>query len=247
MNERSSHIAVLDQTIGIGNPALLREPDRGWNPRIGYTNHQVRIHSGLTGQCAPDALAIAVERFTEKSAVGTSEINHLEHAEAVRFFTPAFPPQLRRSEFELHELTRLNIIDVLRTDDFQTAGFTADHPLTSLLLTKKPENQRTDAMAIADREQALRRPDHKAEGSLAEIQGGLNSRFPTEAAIHSLLNGEGNQFGIGGGGEFHLAVVHGPTQIGGIDQVAVVGKREGTKPGHQDDGLGIADLAAAGC
>ena len=101
-------------------------------------------------------------------------------------------------------------------------------------------------MAVPQGKQSFRRADQQAEGTAAAAGGGADGLVPPHAAIHGLLQGKGDQFRIGGGGEFIRQMLQGPPQLGGVHQVAVVSQGKGPEPGHQHHGLGVADLAAAG-
>ena len=152
LNKRPPHIAVLDQTIRVGNSTLLGKPDSSWNPRVGNADHQISIDGRLTGKGASNPLPVGVQRFAEKTTVRSSKINHLEDAKTIRLFAPALAQQIWRPQLELHQLTGLNVIDILRANDFKTAGFTAHHPLACRLIAKEAKDERTDSMTITDGE-----------------------------------------------------------------------------------------------
>ena len=147
---------------------------------------------------------------------------------------------------EVDQFTGLHIVAVAGTDDVEATGFTAHHPLGLLGFPDQTEHQGADAVAIPQGEQTLRSADHQTEGPATAGGGAANGGIPTLAAIHRLLEGKGDQFRIGGGGELAGEMAERLPQLGRVHQIAVVGQGEGTEAGHQHHGLGIADLAAAG-
>ena len=74
------------------------------------------------------------------------------------------------SSTKLNQFTGLNIIDIAGSDDLKPTGFTAHNPVPGIRLAEMTEHKRTNAVPIADREQALRGADHEAESSLTKLQ-----------------------------------------------------------------------------
>ena len=147
----------------------------------------------------------------------------------------------------MDQFAGLHVVDEAGADDVEAAGLAAGHPLALLRFPQQSEHQGTDAMAVAQGEKAVGGADHQAEGPAAAGRPAARiAAFQPRPGIHLLLQGESDQFGIGGGGEFTGQVIQGGTQLRGIDQIAVVGQGERAQAGHQQHGLGIADLAAAG-
>ena len=247
LNEGTTDVTVLDQTIGIGQSCGLGVTDRSGDARIWNTDHQISLHRRFPGKDLTDALAIAVQRFTEKPTVRPGEINHLEHAHARGGLNPALPLRGGVPGQEGDDLTGLNVINEGGPDDVEPTGFTAEHPLTTGLLTERAEHQGPDAVSVAQAVERSRSADHQTEGALTERHRRGDRSLPVEPTIHSLLNGKSNQLGIRGGREFHLSVINAFAQLGSVDQIAVVGQRKGSEARHQNHWLGIADPAAASC
>ena len=71
--------------------------------------------------------------------------------------------------------------------------------------------------------------NHQAKSPFTEARRHHNRGLPIEAAINGLLQGKGDQFRIGSGGEFHSGTGgqgrgrNRSVQLGRIDQVAVMG------------------------
>ena len=148
----------------------------------------------------------------------------------------------------MDDLAGLDVAVVAGADDVEPAGLAAHHPLGLLERTHVAEHQRPDAVTIPQGEQAFGGTDHQAEGTAAAASRLADGRIPALAIVHRLLDGEGDQLGIGGGGELRLRGIGGDglAELAGIHQVAVVSEGEGTEAGVEHHGLGVAGLAAAG-
>ena len=102
-------------------------------------------------------------------------------------------------------------------------------------------------MAITQAIERIRRSDHEAEGPLA-LTGCRFDRFiPIETGLHLGLHSKRNQLAIGGAGGLTTLLLQLIAQLHGIDQIAVVGQGKGTQPGHQHQGLGVANPGTSGC
>ena len=248
LNEGAAHVAVFDQTIAEGDAAVLRIANRRRDAGIRHADHNIGLYRRFAGEHFADTHAIAVERFAEETAIGPGEIDHLEHTQLGGFSDPAATAGLRVAEAELHQLAGLHVAVEAGADDVEPAGFAAHHPLSIAALAHVAKHQRPDAVPIAQGIETFRCADHQAERTAAAAGSLTNGGFPIEALIHRMLDREGDQLRVGGGGELHLGDIGSDrfTQFAGIHQIAVVGKGERAQPCVQQHRLGIAGLAATG-
>ena len=246
LDEGATHIAVLDQAIAEGDAAPLGIADRRRDAGIGHTDHNVGRDGGLAGQYLADAHPVAVQGLAEEATVRASEVDHLEHAEPGRLLNPAAALGRGIPGSEMDDLAGLHVVVKAGTDDVQAAGLTAHHPLGLGHLAQVAEHQGPDAVAIAQGKQALGGADHQAEGTTAAAGGLTDRAIPAEAPVNRLLHGEGDQLGIGGGGELAGQMGELLAQFSGIHQIAVVGQGHRPQPGVKQHRLGVAHPAAAG-
>ena len=247
LDKGAAHIAVFDQSIRKGNATELGITNGSWNPGIGNPNHDVGINGGFTGKGFANSDPIAVERFTKEPAIGAREIDHFEHTQLVGLQAPLAAAGGGITLAEMDNLTGFDVVVKAGANDVEATGFTAHHPLGLIQLTNVAKHQRPDAMAIAQGKQARRGANHQAEGAPTTSCRLANCLVPIQTAIDGALNSKGNQFGIGGGGEFTGDICQLVAQFAGVHQIAVVGQSKGARTGHQNDRLGIANLAAARC
>ena len=80
LNERTPDVAVLDQTLAVGQPGGARKPDRGRRRRVRHRHDEVGRDGILTRQLFAHALSRGVHQLAVHEAVGPSEVDVLERA-----------------------------------------------------------------------------------------------------------------------------------------------------------------------
>ena len=171
----------------------MRVANRGRDPGVGHTDHDVGFDRGFAGQHLPNTHAVAVEGFAEETAVGPREIDHFEDAELGRLFRPTAAHRLRLTQPEVDDFARLDVPIEARANDVEAAGLAAHHPAGFTELTHVAKDQGANAMAIPQGKQPFRGADHQAEGSAAAAGCRANGAVPITAGIHGLLNRKGDQ------------------------------------------------------
>ena len=81
-DERATDVAVLDQSVAVGNSAGACIALCCGNARFGYRHDQVSLDRHIGRQVSPHALACSVDVLTGQGGVGSREIHELEDAQA---------------------------------------------------------------------------------------------------------------------------------------------------------------------
>src|SRR5690606_11454794 len=69
LDEGATDIAILDETVGIGDAAAGAESLGGRDPRLRYRDHDVGLHRVLVGEDLPHPATGGVHRLAVEAAV----------------------------------------------------------------------------------------------------------------------------------------------------------------------------------
>ena len=236
LDERPPDVPVLHQPVAVRDPARLREALRRRGGRLGNGNDHVAIDGSLLCQQPSHLTARLVEAPTVEAGVGPGKIGELEQAEC----GPRRLGEAHRAQapvIEAHELTGLDLADVLRPHHVQGARLGGDAPATG----EAADGEGTQPVRIARGEHAALVHHHEAEATLEHRQD--LERRPFEAVIEAIGQQRRDEIGVGGGPP---PPPDERRQLGGVHQVPVVADGQAAAAPVLERGLGVLPRRRSG-
>ena len=143
LDERTSDVGVLDQTLCEWDAGLLGVSDSCRGSALGHRNHQICIDRTLTCQLTSHLCPNSVNSVPGNSGVGASKVDELEQA-ALRL-SGSEPLTAQAMFINRDQLTGLDLAHKRCTHDVQCCGFTGNHPAA----LKLAESQWPNPLRIA--------------------------------------------------------------------------------------------------
>ena len=218
LDEGSRHVAVLDETVVLGQAAAARVSAGRGVARVGDGDHQVGTGCrGLTGQYLPHPAAGGLERGAVHLRVRAGEVDVLEDAERLALALDQHPGA-DAVLADRDQLAGLDVAHVLGADDVQRAGL-AGH---AVVLAQAPEDQRPDAGRVPEGQDALVGHHDGGEGALEPRHHGGDGVLDRVGRL--LGDQRGDDLRVRGGGELDPVAAQLGVELHGVGEVAVVGQ-----------------------
>ncbi|MPM63467.1 hypothetical protein SDC9_110347 [bioreactor metagenome] len=246
LDERTSHVVVLDQALGVADAGFLGVADRGGHTGGRHRHHQVGLDRVLAGQRPADLDPGGVHRAAEDGGVGAGDVDVLEDA--------ALPPDVgepgraQAVGIDRDALPRLDLADERGADDVQGTGLRRDDPAA----LETAQAQRPEALRVTGRVERLLVHEHQRERP-PQVRQDLQRRGPQRLVVEGGDQGRQDRGVVGGIHRVlvrHLlggaALVQPALEVVGVDEVAVVGEGDAVRRGGAKGGLGVAPDAGTG-
>ena len=218
LDERSPDIAVLHQTVGIGNVALGRESLGRRNAGLGNGDYDIRLDRCFCGESPAHPLSGTVHVLPVQVAVRSGEIDELEDAEArVHLCERMQAPDAARVDH--NHLPGLDLPNEGCTHQIESGRLRGEDPAP---FGERSQTERAVAVGVAYADQVALIHDHEGESTFQVRkhlrQGSLELAPVRSSVVNGAGNGVEHEHGVGGTG-----VVADPGgQLDRIRQVSVV-------------------------
>ena len=241
LNKGAAYIAVLNQPIAVGNARLPGVAHGRRRRGVRNTHYQIGDNGMFPGQLRPHFPAGCIDQHPIQHAVRAGKVDMLENAHRPPLGGAVIDGGTEAVAVNDHRLSGLDVPRIFRAQMIQGAAFRGDNPA----LLQSAQAQGPDAERIPGRQQGILGQGHYGKGPGQGTHTMEQPLLPGGAGgVNQLV---GNHFGIGGGGKAAGPLfLQLPLQLGGVDDVAVVGQGQPPGPALDQQGLGVAKLAGAG-
>ncbi|GAB3995045.1 hypothetical protein GCM10029992_11220 [Glycomyces albus] len=240
LDEGAADIGVLGEALPVGDAGGLGVADSGRDARLGDADDQVGVDRVLLGESAADLDASGVDAAPGQFRVGTGQVDVFEQA-ALRLGRG----EAGRAQPVLVDgdhLAGLDLADEVRADGVERGRLTGHGPAAG----EPPEHERVDALRVTRGVQGVLVHEHQAERAAKLRQD------PLCGGGHRLVGPgrqqRGDQVRVGGGAvHVDAEAVDLFEQVGGVDQVPVVGQGDRHAGfGRADGRLGVLPVGGSG-
>ena len=241
LDERSTDVAVLDQSFAVRDPRLFGEAGGGDRSGVGNADHEVGGRGRrLLGEDPSHLATHVVHRPLLQDRVGARKVDVLEDAElrfGLRVDNASQAVVVHR-----HDLARLHVPDELRPHDVQRARFACDHPTPT---GETADRKRPHAVRIPHAVHGVLVHDHQRERTLEQrhrVRDGLLERTPV------LRQQRRDHVGVRRRARLVVRLVHHRSDVDRVRQVAVVPQRNPAPAGRNraEGRLRVLPLAGPG-
>ena len=240
-DEGPADVAVLDQSVAVRDARLVGVADGGGDGGVRDSDDEVCFHRVFPGQLGAHVLSDGVNQGVVHHTVRAGEVDQLEDAQSAIPSGPLPTPGAHPVPVYDDGLSGFDLADQVRSQVFSGAGLGGNHPA---------------AVKISDAEgantQGVAHGDYRIYGEGGEGKGPFQDAHAVESPVLPGLPGcigekVGYKLGIGGSREGAVPpLLDMPLDLGGVDDVAVVGQRHPSVLAVYNDGLGVGKATAAG-
>ncbi len=220
-DECAADVAVLDQPVVEGDPALGRISDGGGDRGVGHGDDDVGLGRPLAGELDTELLADVVDVAAVPHRIRTTEVDELEGAARSTRLRGEHLCTVDLGAAQCDHLAGLHLVDV-DTSECRKCTCLAGHRMPTVRQAAHREGSETPR--VADGDHTVGGQDDQGERALPRRQGALDALFPGQPAGRG--EHQCHHFGIAGGGEPESTIQQLLAQRRRVDHVAVVGQRE---------------------
>ena len=255
LDKRTAHVAVLDKALAKGNTALVRIPLRGRQTGVGHADNQVGLDGLLMCQLTTHVITAGVDALAVHDGVGASEVDLLKDAVSRLFGGRHALLGHKALGADAQNLTGTDVADVLGAHDIECTGLRSDDPaagagdmggsvdrrgvvlrrqlrngsgigLVQALVHELAQHQRANAMRIAECVERLLVDERHGVAAAHELHGLTNALAQVARTLGKVADKLSRDLGIRIGEERHAQLDQLTAQLVGVDQSAVVSKRD---------------------
>ena len=247
LNEGSTHVSVLDQTVTVRNAGLFGVTDSSRNTGFGGGHDQVSFDGVFAGELTAHFYAGFVDATAGDGGVRASEVNVLEDTTGGLSLSEALGTQAVLVNGE--EFAGLNFTHEGRADNIKCRGFGCDNPAA----LQATEHEGAYTLRIACGVEGVLIHEGEAEGT---AQGRQQVECCFFEGIEVVLRQQGgDECGVGGVTLSKLTVLGGlaavlfedtVVKVSGIGEVTVVRQTERAVRGGTEGGLCVSPVGCAG-
>ena len=255
LDKRTAHIAILDEALAKGNAALVRIALRGRQTGVGHADDQVGLDGLLVCQLATHVVTAGVDALAVHDGVGAGKVDLLKDAVG-RFFGCRHALLGHQAlGADAQDLAGTDITDILGTHDIECARLGGNDPaagardmdggvgrrgsvlrgqlrnrscvgLVQALVHELAQHQRTNAVRVAESVECLLVDERHGVAAAHELHGLANALAQVARTLGKVADKLGRDLGIRIGEERHAQLDQLTAQLVGVDQSAVVSKRD---------------------
>ena len=255
LDKRTAHIAVLDEALAKGNTALVRIPLRGRQAGVGHADDQVGLDGLLMCQLTTHVVTAGVNALAVHDGVGTGEVDLLKDAVGGLFGCRHALLGYQTLGADAQDLAGTDVTDVLGAHDVECAGLGSNDPaagardmdggvdrrgavlrgqlrngcgigLVQTLVHQLAQHERANAVRIAECVERLLVDERHGVAAAHELHGLANALTQMTRTLGKVADKLGRDLGIRIGEERHAQLDQLAAQLVGVDQSAVVSKRD---------------------
>ncbi len=253
LNKGAAHVAILDETLAVRNPTLVRVTLRRRHARVGHANNHVGLNRRLASKHAAHVIAAGVDALAIHDGVGARKVDLLKNALSTALRRHSL---LGNQTFgiDAQNLARANVAHVLSTHNVQGAGLGRNHPaarysnlgricrltlvkrrklchvlgicLVKALIYELSQHERTNTMRIAKSVQRALVNKRHGVAAAHELHGLTDALTQMTCGLRKVANQLSGYLGVGIRKEGHAQFNQLTAQLVGVHQRAVVGKRD---------------------
>ena len=255
LDKRTAHVAVLDKALAKGNTALVRIPLRGRQAGVGHADDQVGLDGLLVCQLATHVVTAGIDALAVHDGVGAGKVDLLKDAVGGLFGCRHALLGYQTLGADAQDLAGTDVTDVLGTHDVECAGLGSNDPaagardtdggvdrrgavlrrqlrngcgvsLIQALVHELAKHQRANAVRIAECVERLLVDERHGVAAAHELHGLANALAQMARTLGKVADEFGRDLGIRIGEEWHAQLDQLAAQLVGVDEGAVVSKRD---------------------
>ena len=238
VDKGAAHVVVSQKPDFETDAARLRVAERRGRRAVGYGNHDVGVDGAFLRELLAHLAADLVAALFENLGVRTAEVDVFENAvgEAV-FVRKAFgvQPVIRDGQ----EFARLDVADVIRTEQVEGAGFAGHAPC----FAHAGDRKRAETETIAGDVHGVFADEHEAE-TAGKLGNGLLDGIPQGVSLGA-RDFVQEDFGVGRCLEDVAVGFHLGAEFVRVGDVAVVYDRELAPLAAHEDRLRVGERACS--
>ena len=238
LDERARDVAVLDEAVVLGQPALTRVPAGRGVAGVRHRDHEVRVDRRLACEERAHPAARDLQHLPAQPRVRPREVDVLEHAQRVALALDGHA-RLEPAGGQRDHLARLHVAQEAGADDVERAGLGGD----AVAIAQHAERERPEAGGVAEGDDAVLRHDDRRVGALGPAHHVGDGVLDPIGLVRREQRGD--DLGVRRRAERDAGGAQLGVQLDRVDEVAVVRERDLAAVGAPD-GLGVLPRVGAG-
>ena len=255
LDKRTAHVTVLDKALAKGNAALVRIALRGRQAGVGHADNQVGLDGLLVRQLATHVVAAGVDALAVHDGVGAGKVNLLKDAVGGLFGGRHALLGHKALGADAQNLAGADVADVLGAHDVERTSLGGNDPtagagdmgggvdrrrvvlrrqlrngcgigLVQALVYELAQHERANAVRVTEGVERLLVDERHGVAATHEFHGLANALAQMARALGKVADELGRDLGIRVGEERHAELDQLAAQLVGVDEGAVVRKRD---------------------
>ena len=243
LDERATHVGVLDHALPVGDAGFLGVPDRGGCARFWRGDHEVGVDGVFARKLAPHLDARLVHATPVEVRVRAREVDVLEYAALANGFEDLLATQAVFVDRD--ELAGRNFAHEARAANIEGGGLGGHNPP----VRQPAEHERADTLRVTRRVQGLFIHEHEAVGTADTahevLEVLLEASVVIEKGRHDRRVGRVDLLELT---DFRaaLALVEKLEELEGVHEVAIMGEGDRAVGSRAERRLGVHPVACPG-
>ena len=255
LDKRTAHVAVLDKALAKRNTALVRIPLRGRQAGVGHADDQVGLDGLLMCQLTTHVITAGVDALAVHDGIGAGKVDLLKDAVSRLFGSRHALLGHKALGADAQNLTGTDVADVLGAHNVERTSLGGDDPaagagdmgggvdrrgavlrrklrngcgigLVQALVHQLAQHERANAVRIAECVERLLVDERHGVAAAHELHGLANALAQMACTLSKVADEFSRDLGIRVGEERHAQLDQLAAQLVGVDQSAVVSKRD---------------------